>query len=180
MATHLHINIADASADSLHGVWDSDNPIGSHIYGHTNLTETDLAFDLFWRNNVPAKKLNMGLGFYGRSFQLQDPKCNKPGCVFKGGAEKGGCSGESGILTYREIQAIIKKDDLKPFHDKKAGVKYINYRTDQWVSFVSLLGVVICPETRLTDCFQDDKETFDQKKKFAKELGLGGFLIWAV
>lgn len=43
---------------SLHGVWDRLNPIGSHIYGHTNLTEMSLAFDLFWRNNVPANKLN--------------------------------------------------------------------------------------------------------------------------
>ncbi len=43
---------------SLHGVWDRLNPIGDNIYGHTNLTEINLAFDLFWRNNVPANKLN--------------------------------------------------------------------------------------------------------------------------
>lgn len=64
---------------SLHGVWDSDNPIGSHIYGHSNTTEMTQALDLLWSNNVPAKKVNMGLGFYGRSFQLQDPSCDKPG-----------------------------------------------------------------------------------------------------
>ncbi|OHF04585.1 hypothetical protein CORC01_00056 [Colletotrichum orchidophilum] len=104
----------------LHGVWDRDNPIGSHIYGHTNLTEMSLAFDLFWRNNVPAKKLNMGLGFYGRAFQLADPSCNKPGCLFKGGATKGACSGESGILSYREIQEVIKVNKIKPVHDKEA------------------------------------------------------------
>jgi chitinase len=117
-----------------------DNPIGQHIYGHTNLTEISLAFDLFWRNNVPANKLNMGLGFYGRSFQLQDPACNKPGCNFKGGAAKGACSGEAGILSYREIQEIIKNNKIKPFHDKEAGVKYITFGGDQWVSFVSFLG----------------------------------------
>jgi chitinase len=146
---------------SLHGVWDRDNPIGSHIYGHTNLTEMSLAFDLFWRNNVPARKLNMGLGFYGRAFQLADPSCNKPGCLFKGGATKGACSGESGILSYREIQEIIRAKKIKPVHDKKAGVKYITWNTDQWVSF-------------------DDKETFKQKKDLAAKLGLGGYLIWAI
>ncbi|CAI0650579.1 unnamed protein product [Colletotrichum noveboracense] len=145
----------------LHGVWDRDNPIGSHIYGHTNLTEMSLAFDLFWRNNVPAKKLNMGLGFYGRAFQLADPSCNKPGCLFKGGATKGACSGESGILSYREIQEVIKVNKIKPVHDKEAGVKYITWNTDQWVSF-------------------DDKETFKQKKDLAAKLGLGGYLIWAI
>lgn len=120
-----------------------------------------LAFDLFWRNDVPAKKLNMGLGFYGRAFQLEDPSCSKPGCRFKGGATKGACSGESGILSYREIKEIIKTDKLKPYHDKTAGVKYITYRGDQWVSF-------------------DDDDTFKQKKELAADLGLGGFLIWAV
>ncbi|KXJ87068.1 oviduct-specific glyco protein, partial [Microdochium bolleyi] len=145
----------------LHGVWDRDNPIGSHIYGHTNLTEMSLAFDLFWRNDVPAGKLNMGLGFYGRAFQLADPSCNKPGCLFKGGATKGACSGESGILSYREIQEVIDKYKIKPVHDKEAGVKYITWNTDQWVSF-------------------DDKDTFKQKKDLASKLGLGGFLIWAI
>ncbi|EUC34079.1 glycoside hydrolase family 18 protein [Bipolaris zeicola 26-R-13] len=145
----------------LHGVWDRENPIGSHIYGHTNLTEMSLAFDLFWRNDVPANKLNMGLGFYGRAFQLADPSCNKPGCLFKGGATKGACSGESGILSYREIQEVIKNNKVKPIHDKEAGVKYITWNTDQWVSF-------------------DDKETFKQKKELAAKLGLGGYLIWAI
>ena len=90
-----------------------------------------LAFDLFWRNDVPARKLNMGLGFYGRAFQLADPACNKPGCVFKGGATKGACSGESGILSYREIMEVIRTKKLNPVHDKEAGVKYITWNTDQ-------------------------------------------------
>lgn len=119
------------------------------------------AFDLFWRNGVPANKLNMGLGFYGRAFQLEDPSCSKPGCNFKGGATKGGCSGESGILSYREITDIVRTKKLTPVHDKEAGVKYITWNSDQWVSY-------------------DDADTFEQKKDLAKDLGLGGYLIWAI
>jgi chitinase len=158
--THLYC-ISANFINSLHGVWDGDNPIGKHIYGHTNLTEMSLAFDLFWRNDVPANKLNMGLGFYGRAFQLADPSCNKPGCLFKGGATKGACSGESGILSYREIMEVIRINKIKPVHDKEAGVKYITWNSDQWVSY-------------------DDKETFKQKKDLAAKLGLGGYLIWAI
>ncbi|EAS33737.3 chitinase 5 [Coccidioides immitis RS] len=172
-----YVDFVNMMTYDLHGVWDRDNPIGSHIYGHSNITEMRLALDLLWRNDVPAHKVNMGLGFYGRSFQLQDPACDKPGCVFKGGAAKGACSGESGILTYREIMAMIKTDKLKPFHDKTAGVKYITYSGDQWVSYdhtVSLLGL------EGANCSQDDAETFKQKKELAKELGLGGYLIWAI
>ncbi|KAF4906599.1 Chitotriosidase-1 [Colletotrichum fructicola] len=156
-----HVDFVNVMSYDLHGVWDGKNPIGQHIYGHTNLTEMEQAFDLFWRNDVPANKLNMGLGFYGRAFQLQDSSCSKPGCGFKGGATKGGCSGESGILSYREIMAVIDSKKIKPVHDKKAGVKYITWNTDQWVSY-------------------DDADTFDQKKEMAKDLGLGGYLIWAI
>ncbi|KAF1939360.1 hypothetical protein EJ02DRAFT_504870 [Clathrospora elynae] len=122
---------------------------------------TDFVNVMSYENDVSAKKLNMGLGFYGRAFQLADPSCNKPGCLFKGGATKGACSGESGILSYREIQEVIKVSKIKPVHDKEAGVKYITWNTDQWASF-------------------DDKETFKQKKDLAAKLGLGGYLIWAI
>ncbi len=37
----------------LHGVWDSSNPIGSIVQGHTNLTEIKESVNLLWRNNVP-------------------------------------------------------------------------------------------------------------------------------
>jgi chitinase len=32
----------------LHGEWDRNNPIGSVINAHTNLTELDTALELFW------------------------------------------------------------------------------------------------------------------------------------
>lgn len=89
---------------SLHGIWDGKNPIGQHIYGHTNLTEMKSAFDLFWRNDVPANKLNMGLGFYGRSFQLEDDACSKPGCNFKGGAIRVAAAGSRASSATVRLQ----------------------------------------------------------------------------
>ena len=32
----------------LHGVWDRNNPIGSIVQGHTNLTEIGYAMELLW------------------------------------------------------------------------------------------------------------------------------------
>lgn len=86
---YLYACIQRADLDSLHGVWDADNPIGSNVLAHTNLTEIKLALDLYWRNDIPPEKLNLGIGFYGRSFQLADPSCHKPGCRFLGGADPG-------------------------------------------------------------------------------------------
>lgn len=98
----------------LHGVGDSWNPIGSQVLAHTNLTEVKQALDLYWRNDVPANKLNLGLGLYGRSFQLSNPTCYKPGCGFRGGVTPGACSNNSGTLSYNEIQQIVKEKKLKP------------------------------------------------------------------
>ena len=125
------------------------------------MTEIKEALDLLWRNHVPAKKLNLGLGFYGRSFQLADPECSKPGCNFKGGASPGSCTKNSGTLSYKEITEIIDQKQLKPVYDKENAVKYVVWDQDQWVSY-------------------DDEDTFKQKIEFANKLGLGGLLIWAV
>lgn len=156
-----NVDFVNVMSYDLHGVWDGDNLIGKQVLAHTNLTEIKLALDLFWRNSVPADKLNLGLGFYGRSFQLADPSCHTPGCRFKGGATKGACSGASGILSYKEIMEIIESRDLNPYYDKENAVKYITWDQDQWVSY-------------------DDKDTYQQKIKFAEEQGLGGLLIWAI
>ncbi|KAL9594308.1 MAG: hypothetical protein Q9219_007102 [cf. Caloplaca sp. 3 TL-2023] len=156
-----HVDFVNVMSYDLHGIWDSTNPIGSHVLAHTNLTEIKLALDLFWRNDVPANKLNLGLGFYGRSFQLSDPSCYKPGCNFKGGANPGACTKNSGTLSYKEITQVIDQNKIKPYYDKENAVKYIVWNQDQWVSY-------------------DDEDTFKQKIDFGNKLGLGGLLIWSI
>ncbi|OBT39681.1 hypothetical protein VE00_09135 [Pseudogymnoascus sp. WSF 3629] len=156
-----HVDFINVMSYDLHGTWDSTNPIGSHVYAHTNLTEIKQAFDLFWRNSVPPNKLNLGIGFYGRSFQLSDPSCYTPGCNFLGGASPGPCTQNSGTLSYKEITDIITQNSLTPYYDEENAVKYIVWNQDQWVSY-------------------DDEVTIKQKLDFANGLGLGGVLIWSV
>ncbi|KAI8315297.1 glycosyl hydrolase family 18 [Colletotrichum sp. SAR11_59] len=93
---HFDLKASTAAVDfvnimsyDLHGVWDAWNPIGSNVLAHTNLTKIKLALDLYWRNEIPPEKLNLGIGFYGRTFELSDASCYKPECQFKGGAAPG-------------------------------------------------------------------------------------------
>ncbi|PLN83775.1 glycosyl hydrolases family 18-domain-containing protein [Aspergillus taichungensis] len=154
-------NYVNLMSYDLHGIWDANSTIGKHVLGHTNLTEIDLALDLLWRNKVPAKKVNLGLAFYSRTFELKDKKCDKPGCIYKGGGKKGACTDTEGILAYSEIVDIIAKDDLTPVYDKEFAIKYIVWNDNQWISY-------------------DDQQTFQQKIKFANKKGLGGLLLWAI
>lgn len=97
----IYVDWVNLMSYDLHGVWDSDNPIGNQVLSHTNLTEIDLALDLFWRNDVEPSKIVLGLGFYGRSFKLSSPSCWKPGCDFSGPGSEGKCTKTAGILSYR-------------------------------------------------------------------------------
>ncbi|KAH7146903.1 hypothetical protein B0J13DRAFT_664619 [Dactylonectria estremocensis] len=155
------VDYVNVMSYDLHGIWDANNPIGSQVLAHSNLTEIDLALDLFWRNKVDPAKINLGIGFYGRSFQLASAACHTPGCLFLGGADPGPCTDNSGTLSYFEIMDIIKKYDLSPYWDKENAVKYVTWNGDQWVSY-------------------DDEDTIAQKIEFANNLGLGGLLIWAI
>ena len=105
----------------------------------------------------------MGQGWYGRSFTLKDPSCSTPNgiCEFSGGANAGPCSKASGILDYEEISDIITQNALKPVWDKTAGVKWITWDNNQWVSY-------------------DDADTFQEKREFANSRCLGGLMVWAV
>lgn len=146
----------------LHGSWDSpEDDIGSFVYAHTNLTEITAALDLLWRNDVPASKVNLGLGFYGRSYTLSDPSCSLPGCPFSAPGTAGACTQNNGTLSYAEITAIQETYKVNTVYDPVAGVNYISWSQNQWVSF-------------------DDVRTLKQKVDYANQNGLLGVFIWAL
>ena len=158
------VNWFNLMAYDLHGVWDAQSKfLGPYIAPHTNITEIDLALDLLWRAGVDSNKVVMGQGWYGRSFTLKDPSCSIPDgkCEFSGGANAGPCSKASGILDYQEITDVIKKTGVKPVWDKTAGVKYITWDSNQWISY-------------------DDADTFQQKRDLANSRCLGGLMVWAL
>ncbi|TVY74071.1 Chitotriosidase-1 [Fusarium oxysporum f. sp. cubense] len=156
-----YVDWSNLMSYDLHGTWDSDNPIGSQVLAHSNLTEIDLALDLFWRVGVKPQNIVLGLGFYGRSFKLKSSSCWKPGCRFSGPGDKGPCTDTAGILSYREIQNILSKTGATSYHDKTAAVRYFVYNDNSWISY-------------------DDKETFKSKIEYANEMGLSGLMIWAI
>ncbi|KAF7131458.1 hypothetical protein CNMCM5793_004683 [Aspergillus hiratsukae] len=158
-----YVDYINLMSYDLHGVWDSTDPIGPYVYAHTNLTEVDAALSLLWRNNIDPSKVNLGLAFYGRSFELKDPSCSTPGCPFKGPGVQGSCTKTAGILSYKEIQDIILAagSENPVIYDPVAGVNYMVYGGTNWISF-------------------DDKTTFQQKVDFANARGLNGLFIWAV
>ncbi|KAJ7131799.1 hypothetical protein C8R43DRAFT_895506, partial [Mycena crocata] len=161
-----HADWVNVMTYDLHGVatetLDSpDNLCRPIVEAHTNLTEIDEAFKLYWRVGVNPDQMVMGLGFYGRSFTLASPDCSSAGCIWASGAKAGPCSGQSGILMYSEIQSILnQKDDSgdtpSPVFDQDAAVKYVTWDTDQWVSYDDAESFANCPPT----CKKDQVKPF--------------------
>ncbi|KAJ7488142.1 hypothetical protein FB451DRAFT_1226548 [Mycena latifolia] len=162
-----HADWVNVMTYDLHGTWDGkDIFIGPIVGAHTNLTEIDEAFKLYWRVGVDPSQMVMGLGFYGRSFTLASADCSSPGCIWASGADAGPCSGQSGILMYAEIQSILKQEDdsgstPSPVFDEDAAVKYVVWDTNQWVSY-------------------DDSESFAVKMNYANDHCIGGTMIWSM
>jgi len=112
---------------------------------------------------VDPSKVVLGLGWYGRSFTLVDPSCNTPNgiCQFSAGGNPGSCTNSAGTLSNAEIFRIIAAGGTQQSFDKTAGVKWITWNSNQWVSY-------------------DDGETMQLKLQTANKLCLGGTMIWSI
>ncbi|KAJ7141725.1 hypothetical protein C8R43DRAFT_954685 [Mycena crocata] len=75
---------------------------------------------------VQLSKINLGIGFYGRSFTLADRGCTIAGCPLSGGTK-----GE-GFLSYGEIDYLIQSQDLTPQYNTSSQTMVLQY-DDQWI-----------------------------------------------
>lgn len=112
-----------------------------------------------WRNNINPAKVVLGLGFYGRSYTLADPSCNRPGCQFTAGGPAGPCTNSIGTLSYGEVKRLVDAG-AKPVLDSKAAVQMLTYGGNNWVSY-------------------DDEVTLKMKIDYANNNCLGGTMVWA-
>ncbi|KAF1828493.1 hypothetical protein BDW02DRAFT_538096 [Decorospora gaudefroyi] len=141
---------------NLHGPWDLDK----RIRWHTDLDEIDAALNLLWSTNLESDKVNLGLANYGRGYTLADKNCVDHGCKFTGPSKAGACTKEDGILSWCEIDRIIREKHLKPGISPDAGVMQISW-DDQWVTY-------------------DVPETEKMKINLANKRCLGGVATWAI
>ncbi|KAL2862706.1 glycoside hydrolase superfamily [Aspergillus lucknowensis] len=156
-----YVNFYNVMTYDIHGVWDGKiDELGPYAHAHTNLTEIEEGLNLLWRNNINPERVNLGLGFYGRSFTMKDPDCMEAGCEFSEGGNGGNCTGTPGVLSAAEITKIID-DGAKVTLDKEAAVEIVTWDQDQWVSW-------------------DNSKTLKMKVDYANERCLGGLMVWAI
>ncbi|KAJ6597131.1 glycosyl hydrolases family 18-domain-containing protein [Mycena vulgaris] len=109
---------------------------------------------------VKLSKINLGIGFYGRTFTLADPSCKIAGCPLSGGGIPGPCTKGEGFLSYGEIDYLIQSRGLKPEYNASSQTMVLQY-DDQWIGY-------------------EDPYTIAQKLDYVLKRAMPGVLIWAV
>jgi len=159
------MDFIDLMTYDLHGAWEKHT--GAHIAlypradetGNDRLLNVDWAVNYFMKLGLPANKLVMGLGTYGRGFTLADKSKTGMGAPAKGACAAGRYTREKGFISYYEICQHLKQGWTAKYHPEHK-VMYA-YGGDQWIAY-------------------DNVETIGIKAQYIKDKGLAGGMIWAL
>ncbi|KAJ3310136.1 hypothetical protein HDU76_003439, partial [Blyttiomyces sp. JEL0837] len=150
-------------------LWDANiKDQGAYVRPHTDIRDVQAGIDLIRRGGGDPSKINIGIGFYGRVFQLQDPSCTTPGCPFAGLPDVGACAGdpnEPGPLAYFDIQTFITTRGGTINYVPEGGYVYSTYPNSHggvdWVGY-------------------DDVRTLQSKLDAIDNECAGGYMVWSI
>lgn len=142
----------------IHGSWDIKFDTG--VLPHTSFVEVNTAVNMLLKAGVRLNKINLGIGFYGRTFTLADPSCKVGGCPMSGPGTQGPCTQADGFLSYGEIEYMIESRGLNPTYNKTSKTMTL-VDGNQWIGY-------------------EDATTLAQKLKYVLDRTMPGVLIWAV
>jgi len=159
------MDFIDLMTYDLHGAWEKHT--GAHIAlfpregetGNDRTLNVDWAVNYFMEKGLPANKLVMGLGTYGRGFTLVDKSKTGMGAPAKGACAAGQYTREKGFISYYEICKHLKSGWTAKYHPEHKCM--YAYGGDQWIAY-------------------DDTKTIGIKAQYIKDKGLAGGMIWAL
>ncbi|XP_063366348.1 acidic mammalian chitinase-like [Cydia amplana] len=150
----------------FHGTWDSVTGVNAPLYAQLT-DDSSLNFNVnnsvhVWINNgATPSKLVLGLGAYGKTFTLTSLNNTSTGAPFTGAGAAGPYVAEAGIYSYLEI-CEDQKNYPAEWNITEVEGNYVYANKDLfWVGY-------------------DNPNTIKAKAQYAKTMGLGGIMYWAV
>lgn len=155
---HQYLDFINVMTYDFHGAWEPRTNHHTPLYpspadpstGDARFYNTDDALKAFLDRGVPAHKLTIGIGFYGRGW-TNVPNVNN-GLYQSGSAAPG--TYEAGIEDYK----VLRNLNWPSYRDPVAGAHWIYNGSTFW-SF-------------------DDPQLIREKMAYARSLGLGGAFFW--
>lgn len=139
--------------------WQTWHSSALHGEGPTTPTSISVSVNAYLNAGVPAAKLGMGIGSFGMCWTggPTAPKQSSPGL---------GMNGDDNSMSYTNIMNTYYEAGARHW-DSEAVVPYL--------SFSSPKGPEGC-----TFLSYEDEESIAAKGAYAKEMGLGGTIIWTI
>lgn len=150
----------------LHGTWDTVTGVNAPLYAQlTDDSSVNLnvnnSVHVWINNGATPSKLVLGLGAYGKTFTLTSLNDTSTGAPFTGAGAAGPYVAEAGVYSYYEI-----------CEDQK-------YNATQW-NITEVEGSYVYANKDLFWVGYDNPNTIKAKAQYAKTMGLGGIMYWAV
>lgn len=141
-----------------YGAWDTTTT-GAHaaLYNPINTRlSTSYGLRSWARAGVPTGKLVMGLPLFAHTWRLAHPEAHGVGAPAVGV----GPGGESGILTFAEVEEFNRRERANVVYDNDTVSAY-SYVGEWWIGY-------------------DNTVSVRKKIRFARGMGLRGYFFWAV
>jgi len=124
-----------------------------HDVTHIN---TDYYIRAWIGKGLDAKKLILGLAFFGCAWKLQNHDSNTIGAVATGPAD----DTDQGFISYRDIKDKVRENGVAVHYNESYVTNYCMFGST-WIGY-------------------DDVEAVERKVLYARDMGLLGYYVWQI
>lgn len=159
-----YLDFINVMTYDIHGSWEKETGENAPLYPASIDTSPYLnvkaCIEGWIRQGAAPEKIVLGMGTYGRSFTLAEANQHGLGAPTYGGGNSGPYTNQMGMLGYNEIVEKLRDGELTVVWNEEQQVPYA-YGGNQWVGY-------------------DDPKSIKVKCEFAKQMNLGGGMIWSL
>ncbi|XP_057334455.1 acidic mammalian chitinase-like [Microplitis mediator] len=161
-----YLDFINLMAYDFHGAWEPYTGLNAQLHAsksdslETRGLNSEAAVKYWLSKGAPKEKLILGVPTYGRAFTLANPQSHGIGAASLGAGAAGPYTREAGMLGYNEICEMLKKGGWNVNYDEERHAPWA-HKDRQWIGF-------------------DDVKSINAKAEFAKQMGLGGVMIWSI
>ncbi|XP_063538161.1 acidic mammalian chitinase-like [Cydia strobilella] len=149
-----------------HGTWDTETGVNAPLYPQltddsSSVLNVNTSVHVWINNGASPSKLVLGMGSYGKTFTLTSLNDTSTGAPFTAAGAAGPYVAEAGVYSYYEI-CEDQQNNTSEWSITQVDDSYVYANKDLlWVGY-------------------DNPSTITAKAQYAKDMGLGGIMYWAL
>ncbi|XP_035893380.1 probable chitinase 10 [Anopheles stephensi] len=162
-----YVHFVNLMAYDLHAYWDAQTGANAPMYPNswetgftTKMLNVDACVKAWLGAGLSPSKLNLGVPVHGHSFKLASTADTRIGAPTVGPGDAGPYTLEPGTLSYLEVCEKLAAGGYTQAFSNEQKVPYA-FRGNQWISYDNTYSIAL-------------------KVQYAKQLNLGGVMVWSI